>query len=421
MKKILLLVTLILTLGITSCSTDEATFNEGADEVEESVNEEYEILSNGVAAPLVPENTSHGYLLDDASIPKVSNCSDWWNFWTGIGPSVGFQVAKQENFKGHVSTQVYIKNMQLDIGKNGILCDEYIDVWDENYYPYIKVVNDIRSFLPYANYENALIGFKSGEVSAEVFQHHLDVTNDAHAFWSQFSEKSKKVQTMMIFTNSDRDAYINRLKELDIDSKYENVWGVGSSGGGGTAIPDKNGNVHVVYRLTDNTELPWRDYMFHETTHAYQEAYGQMYNWIFEPCWFGEGYAMVIGLSHTWDDDWKTAEHYKVERTQRIEQLNSYFDSLDNKSNEEIKNSLLLSHSDKKCNSQEPLLGYRLGMLVSEAWILEFGFQNTVDFLVNIENNDFEASFEKEFGISMNDWLLTKGYEYVVDALGRSE
>lgn len=543
---------LILTLGISSCSTDQATVNEAADEVEESVNEEYEILSNGVAAPLVPENSSHGYLteddripilnsciewyefwkvgeglavsfdiaekytqnriavsteiykknlyldsnkdgiiclnedsnsnqysaevdfedvpsgveipptpensnhgylLEDDRIPRLFNCDEWDGFWVGLGPAISFKVVETiGDPRIAVSTQIYLKNKHLDENQDGVICyseDKEVsgpDDYDSNLVvkentenkesitdqktnksttnssnrKYVKVVNDIRSYIPTSKKKASLIGFKSKGVPNNVYQHFLDVTTEAHAFWSQFSERSRRVQTMMIFSNSARDAYINRLSELNIDSKYENVWGIGSSGGGGTAIPDKNGNVHIVYRLTVNTELPMSDYMYHETTHAYQNAYGGMDNWKYEPCWFGEGYAMVVGLAHSFKNSSEATKFYEIERKQRLKYTNQFLNNYGNDWKTGLTEALVYSHAGPMCNSQEPFLGYRLGMIISEAWIHEFGFKRTVKFLEKIENNDFEGSFEKEFGISMNDWLLTKGYEYVVDALGRS-
>ena len=78
---------------------------------------------------------------------------------------------------------------------------------------------------------------------------------------------------------------------------------------------------------------------------------------------------------------------------------------------------LLYGHSHPQCNTEEPLFGYRLGQLVSEQWIAEFGFERTVTFMKNIPDYQFEDQFEIEFGISMNDWLQTRALPYLFKVL----
>lgn len=84
------------------------------------------ITTKGVVIPAEPENSNHNYLLEDDRIPTIDSCSEWANFWRGFGPAISFAAAEQ--VAGYldvaVSTQIYLKNQQLDENGDGILCLE---------------------------------------------------------------------------------------------------------------------------------------------------------------------------------------------------------------------------------------------------------------------------------------------------------
>lgn len=81
------------------------------------------VLGNGVIAPFIPENSDHGYLLEDNRIPRLETCAEWNDFWVYRGPAVSFDAI--EEYPGldiAVSTQIYRKNRHLDANKDGIIC-----------------------------------------------------------------------------------------------------------------------------------------------------------------------------------------------------------------------------------------------------------------------------------------------------------
>ena len=84
------------------------------------------VESRGVVIPNPPENSAHGYLLEDDRIPTLDTCEEWAEFWVGAGPAVSFAVAANypdvENLE--VSTQIYLKNRNLDPDDNGVICFE---------------------------------------------------------------------------------------------------------------------------------------------------------------------------------------------------------------------------------------------------------------------------------------------------------
>lgn len=84
------------------------------------------ITTMGVVIPAEAENSNHNYFLEDDRIPSIETCGEWANFWRGYGPAISFAAAEQ--VEGYldvaVSTQIYLKNQQLDENGDGILCLE---------------------------------------------------------------------------------------------------------------------------------------------------------------------------------------------------------------------------------------------------------------------------------------------------------
>lgn len=108
---------LLLLLG--SCASAQLALEE---ENPTEVPESQEVRT--VEIPSTPENSRHGYLLDDDRIPSISSCAEWNKFWDGAGPAASFAIAeKYPELEGlEVSTQIYLKNESLDPDQNGILC-----------------------------------------------------------------------------------------------------------------------------------------------------------------------------------------------------------------------------------------------------------------------------------------------------------
>lgn len=94
-------------------------------EREQSPSADQIVLGNGVLAPAIPENSDHGYLLEDDRIPRLETCAEWSDFWVYRGPAVSFDAIEEHpGLDIAVSTQIYRKNRHLDANKDGIICFE---------------------------------------------------------------------------------------------------------------------------------------------------------------------------------------------------------------------------------------------------------------------------------------------------------
>jgi len=76
-----------------------------------------------IVVPNPPENSDHGYLLEDDRIPQIETCQEWEEFWIFEGPAISFAATEASgNEDISVSTQIYLKNKDLDSNKDGIIC-----------------------------------------------------------------------------------------------------------------------------------------------------------------------------------------------------------------------------------------------------------------------------------------------------------
>lgn len=383
---------------------------------------------NEVAIPSPAENSDHGYLLADNRIPRLENCKTWKEFWIFGGPAISFEVAaKSDHIKNlATSTQIYLKNKHLDFDTNGILCDEedknnneaVTEKFSETENVYRNAIEDIRSFRSSGIDGLEIDAYKGSGVRVDTFNHYLGTVERAAEFWAQFNGGSNVVKSVSVLNNQARKDFESRRKQIGLPNFGEDWWKRSEEFGGGTVISDTQGLSHVWFRLKPGEpDLPSDDYAFHEVTHSYQDVLSNGNLGKDVPCWFVEGYAMVVGLANSFDDEARNIEFYEFSRTERIKILNNYYDQFGINSDSELKKNILFKHTHIQCNTNEPLFGYRLGMLVSEAWISEFGFSASVEFIKSIQDGNFEENFESEFGISMDEWLTTKAFDYVKKSL----
>ena len=108
-KKALLISSLLILVG---CSSSELEFEAETEE-----------RSTRYVVPSSPENSDHGYLLEDNRIPTIYSCEEWTEFWDSLGPAVSFRVAEPySEFDIAVSTEIFLKNKHLDSDGDGIIC-----------------------------------------------------------------------------------------------------------------------------------------------------------------------------------------------------------------------------------------------------------------------------------------------------------
>jgi M6 family metalloprotease-like protein len=103
---------LLLTIFVAGCSQPQSDVD-----IQDST------YSSAYQVPAIPENSDHGYLLEDNRIPTIYSCEEWVAFWDQLGPAVSFEVADQfPNFLIAVSTEVFLKNRHLDSDGDGVIC-----------------------------------------------------------------------------------------------------------------------------------------------------------------------------------------------------------------------------------------------------------------------------------------------------------
>lgn len=406
------------------CSTADTASNMSSGEESLAIQEEPE--EEQLEIPMPGENSDHGYLVEVSRIPRVDNCDQWMDFWMYAGPALSFQVAAQhpEIADLHVSTQIYLANKHLDEDLDGILCSDSDgqlvgppqDVVE-------KVVRDIRSFREtpaLASIDIDLDTFAGPGVPGDVFEHYVAMVERASIFWAQFNSGASLVKSVTVVANEEKREFDQRRDELGMGSWGDDMWRR-SGGGGGTVGTNDEGYSQVFFRLgPQGGDKPYDDYAYHEITHSYQDLFDTFDPVTGGPCWFGEGYAKVVGHANTFIDDRRNLKMYREQRENDIVTLRGYFSLQDGNLSAQLSEVLRYTHSHRQCNTEEPLFGYRLGWLVSEAWVEEFGFAKTVDFMKGVEGGAFESHFEVEFGIAMDEWLETRAKTYVLEALTRN-
>ena len=114
----------VLVLG--GCSNTDTDARSAPDSEELAASENQQPLETRPPIPSPPENSEHGYLVDDSRIPYIETCEEWKNFWIFSGPAVSFEAASKypELIDLEVSTQIFVKNIHLDPDKNGVICFE---------------------------------------------------------------------------------------------------------------------------------------------------------------------------------------------------------------------------------------------------------------------------------------------------------
>lgn len=115
MKRFLLLLTSILVAGCSQLQSDT--------ELKSDTELQASIDSGTYQVPASPENSDHGYLLEDNRIPTIYSCDEWVAFWDQLGPAVSFEVAGEFPHLGiAVSTEIFLKNRHLDSDGDGVIC-----------------------------------------------------------------------------------------------------------------------------------------------------------------------------------------------------------------------------------------------------------------------------------------------------------
>lgn len=228
--------------------------------------------------------------------------------------------------------------------------------------------------------------------------------DSANNFWSQFFSSSRLMPVTLI-TEKDYDFFIDRWKKLGSDNTGDMWWNMTNGGQGGAVGWGPNSGPNVYFKLpaAGNYYDPGASHYFHEMTHfvnqiTFKEKAPN------NPCWYEEGFAEFVGRSMAYTSDVQNFLFVKNARSIMKTDLNRYL-SQKAFTNEGLMDYLTkVKFSSENCFSQQPYMGYQLGMFISEKLIYDFGWDKMVLFLKEITNSDFDTSFNKTFGTNTSSW-----------------
>ena len=242
---------------------------------------------------------------------------------------------------------------------------------------------------------------------------------NATKIWGRFFESDIPIAVSVIHP-SDKDWFLQRWEELGKDNSGEYWWGktVGMGGGGGVGWNDTDQIPHMWLMFSERFK-PVNlsgDFFVHEATHFFQIlAFGDSLGGQVGSCWIGEGSAEFVGLASKYSGKFGSLEddlalnlrEYSRFRASRAEGiLRRYEDngiSLTDGLRDDI---LVMQRSDVDCaNRTGAMLGYYLGMFVTEKFVIDFGLEALADFFARLRDQPIPRAFELETGQGYDAWV----------------
>ena len=242
---------------------------------------------------------------------------------------------------------------------------------------------------------------------------------NATKIWGRFFESDIPIAVSVIHP-SDKDWFLQRWEELGKDNSGEYWWGktVGMGGGGGVGWNDTDQIPHMWLMFSERFK-PVNlsgDFFVHESTHFFQIlAFGDSLGGQVGSCWIGEGSAEFVGLASKYSGKFGSLEddlalnlrEYSRFRASRAEGiLRRYEDngiSLTDGLRDDI---LVMQRSDVDCaNRTGAMLGYYLGMFVTEKFVIDFGLEALADFFARLRDQPIPRAFELETGQGYDAWV----------------
>jgi len=242
---------------------------------------------------------------------------------------------------------------------------------------------------------------------------------NATKIWARFFESDIPIAVSVIHP-SDKDWFLQRWEELGKDNSGEYWWGktVGMGGGGGVGWNDTDQIPHMWLMFSERFK-PVNlsgDFFVHEATHFFQVlAFGDSLGGQVGSCWIGEGSAEFVGLASKYSGKFGSLEddlalnlrEYSRFRASRAEGiLKRYEDngiSLTDGLRDDI---LVMQRSDVDCaNRTGAMLGYYLGMFVTEKFVIDFGLEALADFFTRLRDQPIPRAFEQETGQGYDAWV----------------
>ena len=384
------------------------------------------VLDNGVEAPQSAENSDHGYLLEDARIPRFETCQEWEGFWDLEGPAVGFAAAAvYENLEIAVSTQIYTKNQHLDSNLDGVICF------------YEEQAKPVTPTLAQGDWFTAVESVRAGLISNVDDPHPLDFaaspnTDPKHAevilegveyalkVWGPFIDSDRPL-AMTVVHPKDKKWFLDRWAKLGKDNTGEFWWDLALGNGGGAVGVTASGIPNMYFMASADYPPPSGsvDYYVHEVAHFFESLTVEGVRTPDAPCWLIEGPATFIGFAMTYPDDLeRTIAQLTYERTTRAKGLVSYYSNGAGLSDGTLRENIVnFPKNDDRCQHSGPQLGYNLGMFVAERFIADFGFQAFVDISVKRAGRSLPEAFESVLKQDYEDWVDKTLIPYLEDEL----
>jgi hypothetical protein len=384
--------------------------------------------------PATPENSDHGYFLEDDRIPRLYSCEEWKNFWDQGGPAVSFDAAKQfpaENLA--VSTQIYWKNKNLDSDRDGVICFyeneakpnplENADVYESaslsSSEPWVVAVQSVRSGLESQSPRDYPLDFAASPNS--VTSHASIVKKGVSAalrYWSPFINSNRPL-AMTVVNPADKSWFLRRWEQLGKDNTGEFWWNLAKSGGGG-AVGVTNEGIPNMYFMASSSYPPPDgaiDYYVHEVAHFFQSVTIGIKNESKAPCWYFEGTASFIGFAMSYPNDLvRTVDELRTIRSDKAKVLYDFYTQNKIFTAKRIERDLLnFPQGDPSCQHESPQFGYNLGYFVSEKLVIDFGFQAFIDLTLKMKDMSLDEAFEAATRANYRTWIQKSVVDYSLE------
>ena len=243
---------------------------------------------------------------------------------------------------------------------------------------------------------------------------------NATKLWGDFYEAEIPLAVTVVHPN-DKEWYLERWEALGRDNAGEEWFGkaLGQGGGGGVGWNDYDQIPHMYFMFSDRYKPSnlKADLFAHEVTHFFQTlAYGDAFGDQAGTCWIGEGSAEFIGLAGKYSGNFASIEEdlainlkeYSRTRQAVAEGILRHHQADETRTLAEglSDDILLMTRTDRECGYPSgAMLGYKLGMFVTEKFMIDFDLQVLVDFFHALREQPVKGAFETATGLDYEQWV----------------
>ena len=243
---------------------------------------------------------------------------------------------------------------------------------------------------------------------------------NATKLWGNYFDAEIPLAVTVVHPN-DKEWYLERWEALGRDNAGEEWFGkaLGQGGGGGVGWNDYDQIPHMYFMFSDRYKPAnlKADLFAHEVTHFFQIlAYGDAFGDQAGTCWIGEGSAEFIGLAGKYSGNFASLEEdlaLNLKEYSRTRQavaegiLRRHQADVSRTLAEGLSDDILLmTRIDRECGHPSgAMLGYKLGMFVTEKFMVDFDIQALVNFFHALREQPVKAAFETATGLDYEQWV----------------